>query len=49
MMWLSLIKLNEGLNWNFSTKSQNRIEFKFGLCTCYSVLIITFGSDIGLQ
>jgi hypothetical protein len=42
MMWLSLIKSNEGLNRNFSTKSQNRIGFKFGLCTCLSVLIITF-------
>jgi hypothetical protein len=45
MMWLSLIKSSEGLNWNFSTKSQNRI----GFCTCLSVLIITFGSNIGLQ
>jgi hypothetical protein len=29
-MWLSLIKSSEGLNQNFSTKSQNRIGFKFG-------------------
>jgi hypothetical protein len=37
------------LNWNFSTKSQNRIGFKFGFCICLSVWIITFASDIGLQ
>jgi hypothetical protein len=43
MMWLSLIKSSEGLNQNFSTKSQNQIGFKFGFCTCLSVLIITFG------
>jgi len=49
MMWLSLIKSSEGLNWNFSIKSQNRIGFKFGLCTCLNILIITFVSDIGLQ
>jgi hypothetical protein len=49
MMWLSLIKSSEWLNRNFSTKSQNRIGFKFGFCTYLSVLIITFGSDIGLQ
>jgi hypothetical protein len=49
MMWLSLIKSSEGLNRNFSTKSQNRIVFKFGFCTCLNVLIITFGSGIGLQ
>jgi hypothetical protein len=48
MMWLSLIKAREGLNWNFSNKSQNRIGFKFGLCACLSVWIITFASDIGL-
>jgi hypothetical protein len=49
MMWLSLIKSSEGLNRNFSTKSQNRIGFKFGFCTCLSVWIITFVSDIILQ
>jgi hypothetical protein len=49
MMWLSLIKSSEGLNQNFSTKSQNQIEFKFGFCTFHSILIITFVSDIGLQ
>jgi len=49
MMWLSLIKSSERLNRNFSTKSQNRIEFKFGFCTCHSIFIITFGSNIGLQ
>jgi hypothetical protein len=49
MMWLSLIKLSERLNRNFSNKSQNRIGFKFGFCTCISVLIITFGSDLRLQ
>jgi hypothetical protein len=49
MMWLNLIKSSEWWNWNFSTKSQNRIGFKFGFCTCPSVLIITFDSDIGLQ
>jgi hypothetical protein len=49
MMWLSLIKSSEWLNRNFSTKSQNWIGFKFGLCTCLSIFIITFGSDIGLQ
>lgn len=49
MMWLSLIKSSEGLNRNFSIKSQNRIEFKFGFCIYLGVLIITFGSDIGLQ
>jgi hypothetical protein len=49
MMWLSLIKSSEGLNRNFSTKSQNRIGFKFGFYTFISVLIITFGSDIGLK
>jgi len=48
MMWLSLIKSSEGLNRNFSTKSQNQIGFKFGLCTCFSVLIITCGSNIRL-
>jgi hypothetical protein len=48
MMWLS-IKSSEGLIRNFSTKSQNRIGFKFGFCICLSVLIITFASDIGLQ
>jgi hypothetical protein len=48
-MWLSLIKSSEGLNQNFSTKSQNRIGFKFGFCICLSVWIITFVSDIGLQ
>jgi hypothetical protein len=37
MMWLSLIKLREGLNRNFFTKSQNRIEFKFGFFTCLNV------------
>lgn len=35
MMWLSLIKSSERLNWNFSTKSQNRIGFQFGFCTHY--------------
>jgi len=49
MMWLSLIKSSEWLNRNFSTKSQNRIGFKFGFCTYHSVLIINFRSDIGLQ
>jgi hypothetical protein len=49
MMLLSLIKSREGLNQNFSTKSQNRIGFKFGFCTCLCFFIITFGSDIGLQ
>jgi hypothetical protein len=49
MMWLSLIKSRKGLTRNFSTKSQNRIGFKFGFCTCLSVLIITFDSDIELQ
>jgi len=49
MKWLSLIKSSEGLNRNFSNKSQNRIGFKFGFCICLSILIITFGSDIGLQ
>jgi hypothetical protein len=48
-MLLSLIKLREGLNRNFSNKSQNRIGFKFGLCICLSVWIITCGSDIELQ
>jgi hypothetical protein len=48
-MWLSLIKSSEGLNRNFSTKSQNRIGFKFWFCICLSILIITFGSNIGLQ
>jgi len=48
-MWLSLIKSSEGLNWNFSTKSQNLIGFKFGFCTCLSVFIINFALDIGLQ
>jgi hypothetical protein len=42
MMWLSLIKSSEGLNRNLSNKSQNRIGFKFGLCTYLSVWIITF-------
>jgi len=49
MMWLSLIKSSEGLNRNFSTKSQNRIGFKFGFGICLSIWIITFASDIGLQ
>jgi hypothetical protein len=49
MMWLSLIKSSEGLNRNFSIKSQNRIRFKFELCICLSFWIITFASDIGLQ
>jgi hypothetical protein len=49
MMWSSLIKSSEELNRNFSTKSQNRIGFKFGFCTSLNVLIITFGSDIELQ
>jgi hypothetical protein len=49
MMWLSLIKSSEGLNQNFSNKSQNRIGFKFGFCICLSVWIITFASNIGLQ
>jgi hypothetical protein len=49
MMWLSLIKSMERLNQNFSNKSQNRIRFKFGFCTNFSVLIITFGLDIWLQ
>jgi hypothetical protein len=49
MMWLSLIKSSEGLNRNLSTKSQNLIRYKFGFCICLSILIITFGSDIGLQ
>jgi hypothetical protein len=49
MMWLSLIKSSEGLNRNFSTKSQNRIGFKFGFCICFSVWIITFVSYIILQ
>jgi len=49
MMWLSLIKSSEWLNRNFSTKSQNRIGFKFGFCICLSVWIITFASNIGLQ
>jgi hypothetical protein len=49
MMWLSLIKSSEGLNWNFSNKSQNRIGFKFGFCTCLSILIITFSSNIWFQ
>jgi hypothetical protein len=49
MMWLSLIKSSERLNRNFSTKSQNRIGFKFGFCICLNILIITFWSDIGLQ
>lgn len=49
MMWLSLIKSSEGLNRNFSIKSQNRIGFKFGFCIYLGVLIITFASDIGLQ
>jgi len=48
-MWLSLIKSSEGLNRNFSIKSQNRIGFKFGFCICLSLWIITFASDIGLQ
>jgi len=48
MIWLSLIKSCEGLNRNFSNKSQNRIGFKFGFCTCLSVLIITFFSDLRL-
>jgi hypothetical protein len=29
MMWLSLIKSSEGLNWNFSTKSQIWIMHMF--------------------
>jgi hypothetical protein len=37
MMWLSLIKSREGLNQNFSNKSQNRIGFKFGFYTYLSV------------
>jgi hypothetical protein len=49
MMWLSLIKSSEGLNRNFSTKSQNRIGFKFEFCICLSVWIITFASHIGFQ
>jgi hypothetical protein len=49
MTWLSLIKSSEGLNRNFSTKSQNLIGFKFGFCTCLNVWIITFVSYIGLQ
>jgi hypothetical protein len=49
MMWLSLIKSREGLDRNFSIKSQNRIGFKFGFCICLSVWIITFFLDIGLQ
>jgi hypothetical protein len=49
MLWLSSIKSSEWLNWNFTAKSHNRIGFKFGFCICLSVLIITFGSDIGLQ
>jgi hypothetical protein len=49
MMWLSLIKSRERLNQNFSNKSQNQIRFKFGFCTSFSVLIITFGLDIWLQ
>jgi hypothetical protein len=49
MMWLSLIKSSEWLNRNFSTKSQNRIGFKFGFCICLSVWIITFSLDIRLQ
>jgi len=48
-MWLSLVKSSEWLNQNFSTKSQNRIGFKFGFCTCLSVWIITFASYIWLQ
>jgi hypothetical protein len=47
-----VVKFNQ-IKWRikseFLTKSQNRIGFKFGLCTYHSVLIITFGSDIGLQ
>jgi hypothetical protein len=49
MMRLTLIKSRKELNQNFSTKSQNRIVFKFGFCTRLSVLIITFGLDIELQ
>jgi hypothetical protein len=49
MMWLSLIKSSEGLNRNFSTKSQNQIGFKFGFCICLGIWIITFASDITLQ
>jgi hypothetical protein len=49
MIWLSLIKSSEGINRNFSTKSQNRIGFKFGFCIYLNVLIITFASDIGFQ
>jgi hypothetical protein len=49
MMWLSLIKSREGLNRNFSTKSQNRIGFKFRFCICLCVWIINFASDIGLE
>lgn len=49
MMWLSLIKSSEGVNRNFSNKSQNRIGFKFGFCTYLSIWILTFVSDIGLQ
>jgi hypothetical protein len=48
-MRLSLIKSREGLNQNFSNKSQNRIGFKFGFSTRLSFLIITFCSDLGLQ
>jgi len=46
MMWLSLIKSSEGLNLNFSNKSQNQIGFKFGFGTSLGVFIITFCSDI---
>jgi hypothetical protein len=49
MMWISLIKSSEGLNRNFSTKCQNRIGFKFGLCIYLSVWIITFSVNIRLQ
>jgi hypothetical protein len=49
MMWLSLIKSRKWLNRNFSNKSQNRIGFKFELCTYLSVLIITFCSNLRLQ
>jgi hypothetical protein len=49
MVFLSLIKSREWLNRNFSTKSQNQIGFKFGFCTCLSIWIINFVSDIRLQ
>jgi hypothetical protein len=47
--WGQNTNTSEGLNRNFSTKSQNRIGFKFGFCTCLSVLIVTFVSYIRLQ